>query len=75
MLEIGLRRWPNNPEPSDEHEIVGVHVSLPPNDDDDDPRFAIDFVTVTGRTLRVRLPADQLEAIGRVLLDMAGERR
>ena len=55
-----------------EHVVTGIHIFM---GDPDDPRFAIGFQTLAGRCLRVRLPADQLEAIGRVLLELAGERR
>jgi hypothetical protein len=37
--------------------------------------FSIGFVTGTGRTLRVRIHSDHLAALGRVLLDLAEERR
>jgi type IV secretory pathway ATPase VirB11/archaellum biosynthesis ATPase len=75
MLEIGKLRWPDDPEVSGEHEIVGVYVQLPPrNDPDDDDRFAIMFQTATGRTLRVRLPVAELERLARCLLDAAADR-
>jgi hypothetical protein len=73
MLEheqVRLLRSPDDlPVPSDggEHPIVGIHVYMPPNDDPDDDRFSNGFVTATGRTLRVRLPGDQLAALGKVL--------
>ena len=73
MLEIGLVRWPDAPD-GGEHEIAAVHVRLPPADDPDDDRFAIDFTTSGGHTLRVRLHVDHMEALGRVLLDAAAER-
>ena len=73
MLEIGLRRWSD--EPSGEHTIVGIQIDLPPAADPDDDRFSIDFQTEEGRVLRVRLPADQLAALGQCLLDAAAERR
>ena len=73
MLEIGLRRWPDEPS-GGEHEIAAVHVRLPPRDNLDDDRFAIDFTTSGGHTLRVRLHVDHMEALGRVLLDAAAER-
>jgi hypothetical protein len=57
---------------AEEHCIVGVYVSPPASGDDD--RFAIEFRTDGGRTLRVRLPGDHLEALGQVLLDLAKER-
>ena len=34
MLEIGLRRWSD--EPSGEHTIVGIQIDLPPAADPDD---------------------------------------
>jgi len=52
-----------------EHAVVGIHVYMP------DDHFSIGFVTGTGRTLRVRMHSDQLAALGRVLLDLAEERR
>ena len=73
MLEIGLRRWPDAPD-GGEHEIAAVHVRLPPADDPDDDRFAIDFTTSGGHTLRVRLHVDHMEALARVLLVAAEER-
>lgn len=64
------------PETSDgaEHCVVGIHVCLPPADDPDDPRFAIGFETASGRVLRVRLPVDELQALGRMLLELEDER-
>jgi hypothetical protein len=53
----------------------GIHVYLPPADDPDDDRFGVGFVTSTGRCLRVRLPGDQLEALGELLLGLVRERR
>jgi hypothetical protein len=50
-------------------------LCTPLGDDPDDDRFSIGFQTATGRTLRVRIPGDQLAALGRVLLDLAEERR
>jgi hypothetical protein len=58
-----------------EHPVIGIHVYMPPADDPADDRFSIGFQTLAGRCLRVRLPADQLAALGRVLLELAGERR
>jgi hypothetical protein len=78
QLPIRLLRRPDQlPPTSDggEHPVIGIHVYMPPNDDPADDRFSIGFQTATGRTLRVRLPRDQLEALGRVLLDLAAERR
>ena len=75
MLEheqVRLLRSPDDlPVPSDggEHPVVGIHVYMP------DDHFSIGFVTGTGRTLRVRMHSDQLAALGRVLLDLAAERR
>jgi hypothetical protein len=64
------------PAPSDggEHAIVGIHVCDIP-DDPEDPRFVIGFQCSDGRTLRVRLDADRLEEVARVLARMAQERR
>ena len=70
--QVRLLRSPNElPPTSDggEHPVVGIHVYM--NDD----HFSIGFVTGTGRTLRVRMHSDQLAALGRVLLDLAEERR
>jgi hypothetical protein len=75
---VRLLRSPEQlPPTSDnaEHPVVGIHVYMPPADNPEDDRFSIGFQTVTGRTLRVWLPRDQLEALGRVLLDLAAERR
>jgi hypothetical protein len=49
-----------------EHLITGIHV-CDVCDDPCDPRFVIGFQTATGRTLRVRLPAEQLTELARVL--------
>jgi hypothetical protein len=57
-----------------EHEIVGIHVYQPPVTDVDDDRFAIGFVTASGRCLRVRLPGEHLAALGKLLLELAAER-
>jgi hypothetical protein len=71
-----LRSGDHLPPTSDggEHPIIGIHVYAP-DDDPDDDRFAIGFQTATGRTLRVRMPGEQLVALGKVLLDLAEERR
>jgi hypothetical protein len=74
MLEIGLVRWPDEPN-GGEHEIAAVHVRLPPADDPDDDRFAIDFTTSGGHTLRVRLNVVHMEALGQCLIEAAEERR
>ena len=55
---------------SDEHDIVGVSVCPP----DATGRFAIEFRTDGNRTLRVALPADQLQALADVLHELARER-
>jgi hypothetical protein len=74
MLEVGRKRWPDEPN-GGEHEIVGVYVQLPPrNDPDDDDRFAIMFATASGRTLRVKLPIIELERLARCLFEAAAER-
>jgi hypothetical protein len=70
MLEIGLRRWPDEPS-GGEHEIAAVHVRLPPRDDPDDDRFAIDFTTSGGHTLRVRLRVEHMESLGQCLPEAA----
>ena len=57
-----------------EHLITGIHV-CDICDDPADSRFVIGFVTATGRTLRVRLPAEQLDELAQVLFSMAKERR
>jgi hypothetical protein len=53
---------------------VNVHVYIPPYDDADG-RFAIGFVTESGRCLRVRLPDEHLASLGKLLLALANERR
>jgi hypothetical protein len=55
----------------EEHCVVGVTVTAPA---DGDPRFAIGFRTSTGRTLRVRLPNEQLIELAETLLRIAGRR-
>jgi hypothetical protein len=57
-----------------EHSIIGIHVCDVP-DDPEDPRLVIGFQTSDGRTLRVRLHADRLTELARVLFSMAQERR
>jgi hypothetical protein len=69
MLEIGLKRWPDEPN-GGEHTIVGVHVSLADSDD----RFSIDFQTEAGRVLRVKMPVAELERLARCLIAAAAER-
>jgi hypothetical protein len=56
----------------EEHDIIGVHVVPPVSGDDD--RFAIEFRTDGNRTLRVHLPASQLQGLADVLHDLAAER-
>ena len=53
----------------EEHVIVGVTVYPA------EGRFALGFETEGGRTLRLRMPWDRLEALGKALLDLAEERR
>jgi hypothetical protein len=70
--QVRLLRSPDElPALSDggEHPVVGIHVYMP------DDHFSVGFVTVTGRCLRVRMPSDQLVALGKVLLELAAERR
>jgi hypothetical protein len=60
----------------EEHEIVQVCLcdsigGLDPLDD----RFIISFTTASGRTLRIRLPASELQALGDGLSRMAREYR
>jgi hypothetical protein len=57
-----------------DHAVVGVAVHAPPEDDPDD-RFALAFETSDHRTLRLRLPGDQLVALGETLLRLAQARR
>jgi hypothetical protein len=54
-----------------EREIVGIDVRM--SDDPSDDRFAIGFQTSDGRTLQVRMPADQLVRLGTLLLRLAEE--
>jgi hypothetical protein len=56
----------------EEHCVVGVTVTAPA---DGDPRFAIGFQTSSGRTLRVRLPNEQLIELAETLLRVAEARR
>jgi hypothetical protein len=59
----------------EEHAIVAVHLcdSIGAADPFDE-RFVISFTTASGRTLRIRLPASELQALGEGLLRMARER-
>jgi hypothetical protein len=66
------------PEPYDrsEHQIVGVCLcDNTANDDPLDERFTISFTCSSGRTLRVRLPASEMKALGEALVELARERR
>jgi hypothetical protein len=56
-------------EGEEEVPVTGVTVYLATD------RFAIGFQTASGKTLRVRLSADVLGDLGRVLLDLAEKRR
>ena len=70
--QVRLVRSPDGQLPAhdgEEHGIVGVIVY------ETRSHFAVGFRTASGQTLRIRMPADQLEALGRVLLDLAEERR
>jgi hypothetical protein len=58
-----------------EHPVIHIDVAMPPADNPDDDRFSLSFQTATGKTLRVRLPADQLRELARVLLELAQEPR
>jgi hypothetical protein len=53
----------------EECNIIGVHVCPP----DATGRFVIEFRTEGNRTLRVALPADQLQSLADVLHQLAGE--
>jgi hypothetical protein len=57
-----------------EHQIVGIDVFTSDGDVDDD-RVGISFRTSSGKTLRVRLPPDQVAQLGTLLLDLAERRR
>jgi hypothetical protein len=57
-----------------EHIVSALSVYTP-DEDADDGRFGLMFETTGGRTLRVRLPVEQLAALGQVLLDLAERRR
>jgi hypothetical protein len=59
----------------EQHEIVQVCLCDSIGADDPlDDRFIISFTTASGRTLRIRLPASELQALGEGLLRMARER-
>jgi hypothetical protein len=65
-------------EPSDheQHEVVSIHCcDNSRNDDPLDDRFVLSFTCSSGRTLRLRLPASEMQPLGRALLGMAAERR
>jgi hypothetical protein len=55
---------------SDECNVISIHV-VPP---DASGRFALELRTDGDRVLRVLLPAAELQALGRLLLDIAAER-
>jgi hypothetical protein len=70
--QIALVRSPDGRLPAhagEEHGVVGVTVYEARS------HFALGFRTASGQTLRIRMPADQLAALGKVLLDLAEERR
>jgi hypothetical protein len=79
MMEVAIiRDAADLPEPTDhgEHEIVSIHCcDASRNDDPLDDRFTLSFTTASGRTLRLRLPAVEMQALGRALLGMGRERR
>jgi hypothetical protein len=59
----------------EEHAIVQVVLCDSIGDSDPiDDRFVISFTTASGKTLRIRLPASELRALGEGLLRMARER-
>jgi hypothetical protein len=57
-----------------DHVVIGITVSAP-DDVGDDDRFALQFETSGGRVLRLRLPAEQLTALGECCLRLAEARR
>jgi hypothetical protein len=65
------------PEPTDREDHLIVGVCLCDRHDNPDPlddRFSISFTTASGRTLRIRLPANEMARLGHGLLDMVHER-
>ena len=69
-MDIALRDLDALPAATDgEHTIIRIDVS------DDGPRFALTFTCLSGKSLRVRLPSDQLQALADVLLELAQVRR
>jgi hypothetical protein len=78
MMEVAIiRDAVNLPEPTDreEHEIVSIHCcDASRNLDPADDRFTLSFTCASGRTLRLRLPAIEMQALGRALLGMGAER-
>jgi len=75
-MDVSLRRWPDAPPPAHQsHEIVSLVVSEGNEADPDDPRFALTFVTASGKRLCVRLPSDQLQSLADVLYRLAQEER
>jgi hypothetical protein len=77
-MEVALiRDEAELPEPYDREEHTIIAVSVCDNVHNDDPlddRFAITFTTANGRSLRVRLPASEMKALGEALVELAKER-
>jgi hypothetical protein len=79
IMEVALiRDEAELPEPYDREEHTIVSVALCDNTANDDPldeRFSLTFTTASGRSLRVRLPACEMRALGEALVELAQERR
>jgi hypothetical protein len=79
MMEVAIiRDEADLVEPTDhaQHEVVSIHVcDNTRNDDPLDDRFVLSFTTSDARTLRLRLPASEMRALGHALIGMARERR
>jgi hypothetical protein len=56
-----------------DHVVIGITVSAPEAGDDD--RFSLCFEIAGSRTLRLRLPSEQLVALGECCLRLAEARR
>jgi hypothetical protein len=68
-MDIALRDLDALPPVTDgAHSVVRIDVS------DDGPRFCLTFCCLSGRSLRVCLPAEHLRALADVLLELATAR-
>jgi hypothetical protein len=74
-MRVDLRKWPDAPPSAHEsHEITQLIVSEGNDGDPNDPRFALTFITSSGRRLCVRLPWSECESLANCLFQISQER-